>query len=113
MRWAALIQRIYEVDPLKCPKCGGTTDAINYGGDTGILIDRCTACQGVWLDELPAHVPLHWLTRCAPSGLVAKILWAVRIVPRMRQPAAEARTAPVVIDVSFSLFEGIHEMPFE
>ena len=22
MRWAALIQRIYEIDPLKCPKCG-------------------------------------------------------------------------------------------
>jgi len=23
MRWAALIQRIYEIDPLECPKCGG------------------------------------------------------------------------------------------
>lgn len=35
---------------LPCPKCGGQTDAINYGGDTGILIDRCTSCKGIWLD---------------------------------------------------------------
>ncbi len=36
---------------LVCPKCGGLTDAINYGGNTGIIIDRCTKCQGIWLDE--------------------------------------------------------------
>ncbi len=36
---------------LLCPKCGGTTDAVNYGGDTGIVIDRCTGCRGFWLDE--------------------------------------------------------------
>ena len=35
---------------LKCPKCSGTTDALNYGGDTGIVIDRCTGCGGFWLD---------------------------------------------------------------
>ncbi len=35
---------------LKCPKCGGTTDAVNYGGDTGIIIDRCTGCRGIWVD---------------------------------------------------------------
>jgi len=35
---------------LKCPKCDGTTDPVNYGGDTGIIIDRCTSCHGVWLD---------------------------------------------------------------
>ncbi len=35
---------------LKCPKCGGTTDAVNYGGDTGIINDRCTGCRGIWVD---------------------------------------------------------------
>ncbi len=35
---------------LVCPKCGGSTDAVNYGGDTGIIIDRCTSCAGFWLD---------------------------------------------------------------
>jgi Zn-finger nucleic acid-binding protein len=36
---------------LKCPKCDGTTDAVNYGGDTGIIIHRCTTCRGIWLAE--------------------------------------------------------------
>ncbi len=35
---------------LVCPKCGGQTDAVNYGGDTGIVIDNCTGCHGIWLD---------------------------------------------------------------
>lgn len=35
---------------LVCPKCGGQTDAINYGGDSGIVIDKCTTCGGIWLD---------------------------------------------------------------
>lgn len=36
---------------LRCPKCSGTTDPLNYGGDTGIIIDRCTECRGIWLDD--------------------------------------------------------------
>lgn len=35
---------------LVCPKCGGTADPINYGGDSGIILDRCTTCRGLWLD---------------------------------------------------------------
>ncbi len=35
---------------MSCPKCGGSTDAVNYGGDTGIIVDRCTGCGGFWLD---------------------------------------------------------------
>ncbi len=35
---------------LVCPKCSDRTDAINYGGDTGIVIDRCPGCGGIWLD---------------------------------------------------------------
>ena len=30
MRWAALIQRVYEVDPLKCSKCGGEMSIIAF-----------------------------------------------------------------------------------
>lgn len=36
---------------LTCPKCGGTTHPINYGDDTGIIIDKCAACSGMWLDH--------------------------------------------------------------
>jgi len=35
---------------LACPKCGGHTDAVNYGGNTGIIIDSCTSCGGFRLD---------------------------------------------------------------
>lgn len=35
---------------LICPKCGGQTDPINYGGNTGLIIDRCADCHGIWLD---------------------------------------------------------------
>ena len=27
------------------------THAVNYGGDSGIIIDRCTGCRGFWLDK--------------------------------------------------------------
>lgn len=36
---------------LMCPKCGSSTDPINYGGGTGLIIDRCSGCHGVWLDD--------------------------------------------------------------
>jgi uncharacterized protein len=35
---------------LVCPKCSATTDAVNYGGTSGIIIDRCTGCGGFWMD---------------------------------------------------------------
>jgi len=36
---------------LTCPKCGGTTNPENYGDDTGLIIDKCSACGGVWLER--------------------------------------------------------------
>ena len=35
---------------LVCPKCGEETQAINYGGTSGIILDRCAGCGGFWLD---------------------------------------------------------------
>jgi len=35
---------------LTCPSCGGTTDPVNYGGGSGLVIDKCTSCGGIWLD---------------------------------------------------------------
>lgn len=35
---------------LTCPGCNASTGPINYGGDTGIIIDRCPKCRGIWLD---------------------------------------------------------------
>ena len=33
-----------------CPTCSATTVPVNYGGDTGVIIDRCPECRGIWLD---------------------------------------------------------------
>ena len=34
-----------------CPKCSQTMKPINYGNDSGIIIDRCVTCSGFWLDR--------------------------------------------------------------
>ena len=46
-----------------------------------VLLER----QGVWLDAAAADAPCHWLSEQLPSGSVAKIFWAHRMVPRVRQ----------------------------
>lgn len=33
-----------------CPKCGEEMRLLNYGYDSGVIIDRCMAAHGVWLD---------------------------------------------------------------
>jgi Zn-finger nucleic acid-binding protein len=35
---------------LTCPGCGAALEPVNYGGDTGIIIDHCQRCGGNWLD---------------------------------------------------------------
>lgn len=35
---------------VNCPKCGQPMKVINYCGDSGIYVDRCTGCGGFWLD---------------------------------------------------------------
>jgi Zn-finger nucleic acid-binding protein len=32
---------------MKCPKCGSDLEEVNY---ENVMIDRCTDCQGIWLD---------------------------------------------------------------
>jgi len=36
---------------IACPVCSGPTDNVNYGQDTGIIINRCPECAGIWLDR--------------------------------------------------------------
>ncbi|MFQ3573652.1 MAG: zf-TFIIB domain-containing protein [Thermodesulfovibrionales bacterium] len=40
-------QKLKELHFMKCPKCGMNLVEIDY---KGIKIDKCTDCQGVWLD---------------------------------------------------------------
>jgi len=34
----------------RCPGCGQAMDEFNYAGDTGIILDKCHHCGGLWLD---------------------------------------------------------------
>jgi hypothetical protein len=40
-------QRLKDLHYMRCPKCGAELVAIAY---RGIELDKCSACQGVWLD---------------------------------------------------------------
>ena len=35
-----------------CPSCNGSMRVTNYCGDSGVCVDRCDACGGLWLDHL-------------------------------------------------------------
>ncbi len=36
---------------LPCPACGQPMTVANYAGDSGIFVDRCEVCSGLWLDH--------------------------------------------------------------
>ena len=58
--WARLIQKIYEVDPLTCPKCGGIMRILAFIEDQGV-IKAILKHLGLWLVKSKptpkAHAP--------------------------------------------------------
>lgn len=46
--WARLIQKIYEVDPLLCPKCGGAMRVIAFI-ENQVIIKKILKHLGLWL----------------------------------------------------------------
>ena len=50
MRWAALIKRVWEVNPLVCPKCGGTMKIVGFieKRDQADVIERILKHCGLW-----------------------------------------------------------------
>ena len=78
--------KLEDVDrDIPCPNCGGRTDAINYGGDTGIIIDRCPACRGIWLDRSELE-KVQKLDEGWDDGLEDDLK---QYGPRLREVAAE------------------------
>jgi Zn-finger nucleic acid-binding protein len=35
---------------LSCPICATSMEPFNYAGDSGVILDRCHNCGGLWLD---------------------------------------------------------------
>jgi ribosomal protein S27E len=50
MRWASLVKRVWEVDPLLCPKCGGTMKVVAFieKRDQADVIERILKHCGLW-----------------------------------------------------------------
>lgn len=34
-----------------CPRCGVAMEPFNYAGDSGVILDKCRSCGGLWLDK--------------------------------------------------------------
>jgi len=61
--WARLIQKVYEVDPLLCPKCQGTMKIISFIEDLDI-IEKILRHLDLWdtrnhdpPEPEPSHIP--------------------------------------------------------
>ncbi len=63
--WARLIRKVYEVDPLQCPKCKGPMRVIGLIDDPG-LIRHILEHLGLWAPEpterSPPLAPETWPT---------------------------------------------------
>ena len=59
MRWAALIKRVYEVDPLVCPKCGGAMKVVAFieKRDQPDVIEKILKHCGIWERAPPRAWP--------------------------------------------------------
>lgn len=54
--WAMLIQRVYQADPLLCPKCGGTMKIIAFiEARQGRVVRQILEHCGLWQDPPPPN----------------------------------------------------------
>jgi hypothetical protein len=57
LTWAALIKCVYEVDPLKCPKCGGEMRIVAFIEEK-VLIEKILRHRKIWQEKPhPPHKP--------------------------------------------------------
>jgi len=58
-RWAAMIKKVYETDPLECPKCGGRMRIISFIEkiDQADIIERILRHCGLWTETKERSPP--------------------------------------------------------
>jgi len=68
-RWAELIRLVYEVDPLRCEKCGGGMKVVSFisMAQSGV-IRRILEHLGVSTVIPRAHGPPGWVVKCERNG---------------------------------------------
>jgi hypothetical protein len=63
MSWAALIKKVYEVDPLRCPECGGEMKIISF-------IEKC---QPTVIEKILRHCGLWKEAVSRPPPVVSRV----------------------------------------
>jgi hypothetical protein len=67
--WAMLIKRVYEVDPLACPKCGATMKVISFIEPPQTdVIERILRHCGLWCPSAPRAPPAGERAVHGPDG---------------------------------------------
>jgi hypothetical protein len=68
MTWAALIKVVYEVDPLKCPKCGGTMKIVSFIEES-LVIEKILRHCDLWKEPAPRPPPQNKYAPVAETEL--------------------------------------------
>ena len=90
--WARLIQKIYEVDPITCPKCSATMKVINVIEDEDV-IKKILKHLGLW--DLKARPPpkkkkANWVTETTVDYSVSQIRpWEDRLCFDVEYPVED------------------------
>ena len=80
-RWAMLIQRIYQIDPLVCPKCGGAMKIIAFiEARQDKVIRKILEHCGLWRD-LPPRVPPAAPSKAVPGHRESNFADSVEVDP--------------------------------
>jgi Zn-finger nucleic acid-binding protein len=46
-----VVTEVNKANPINCPHCKIPMKTINYAYSTGVMIDTCPRCHGMWLDQ--------------------------------------------------------------
>ena len=67
--WAMLIKRVYEIDPLACPECGGVMKVVAFiEPPQGDVIEKILRHCGLWCPASPRAPPARDLRVHDPDG---------------------------------------------
>lgn len=66
MTWAALIKAVFEVDPLKCPKCGGIMKIVSFIEEDDVIRKILKHCN-LWKEPAPRPPPLKTVVPVAEA----------------------------------------------
>ena len=89
--WAMLIKRVYEVDPLKCDRCGGEMKVIAFiEPPQGALIEKILRHCGLWDPSAPRAPPAEagWVWPVENPGIREEWrYWDAGVLLRIAMPA--------------------------